>query len=184
VDPVTPFEWGRLLWGVQPALFFLEIAFRVAAIYVFAVVVIRYMGKRGRQQMSSFEYVLIIALGSATGDSLFYPDVPILYAWLIILMMVLLDRGLAAWEARSERLNYFLMGKPRMVIQDGSIVEGSLERESINKNELLALIREQKIADLEEIGYAFFETTGRLGVIKQGDYDNARKSTFPEETAD
>lgn len=183
MDPVTPFEWGRLLWGVQPALFFLEIAFRIVAIYIFAVVLLRFMGKRGRQQMSSFEYVLIIALGSAVGDSLFYPTVPILYAWFIIFVMVLLDRALAAWQTRSNRFHYFLEGKPRVMVEDGTIVDESLERESLSKNELLALIREQSVADLGDIAYAFLETTGRLGIIKQGEFESAKKSTFPEEAA-
>lgn len=173
-----------MLWGVQPALYFLEITLRIASIYLFAVVVLRFMGKRGRQEMSSFEYVLIIALGSATGDAMFYPDVPILYAWLIILVIVLLDRALAVWESKSDRVNHFLVGKPRVMVRNGSIVDESLKRETMHKNELLSLIREQKIADLEEIGVAFLETTGRLGVIEQGAYDIARRSTFPEETAD
>jgi uncharacterized membrane protein YcaP (DUF421 family) len=184
VDPVTPFEWGRLLWGIQPPLYFLEIAFRIVAIYLFAVVMLRYMGKRGRQQMSSFEYVIIIALGSATGDSLFYPDVPILYAWLIILVMVLLDRGLVEWQTRSGRVNEFLEGLPRQMVADGEVDEEGLIKESINRAELMAMLREQQVADLAEVGFAFLEPTGRLGVIKRGDYERAKVPTYPENLAD
>lgn len=184
MDEVTPFEWGRLLWGIQPPLYFLEIVFRIVAIYVFAVVVLRFMGKRGRQQMSSFEYVLIIALGSATGDSLFYPDVPILYAWLIILVMVLLDRALAQWQTRSSQVNEFLEGRPRLMVKDGEIEERSLTKEGINRAELMALLREQQVADLADVGDAFLEPTGRLGVIKRGDYEQAERSTYPERLAE
>ncbi len=184
MDPVTPFEWERLLWGVQPAMYFLEIVFRVVAIYLFAVLLLRLMGKRGRQQMSSFEYVMIIALGSATGDSMFYPTVPILYAWVIILVMVLLDRALAEWQTRSNRMHKFLSGDPRLMVEKGSIVEDALRRESLNKGELLALIREHEISDLAEIEYAFLESTGRLGVMKEESHESARISTYPTELAD
>jgi uncharacterized membrane protein YcaP (DUF421 family) len=183
MEHVVPFDWARILWGIQPPMYFLEIVFRILAIYLFAVIVLRYMGKRGRQQLSSFEYVMIIALGSATGDSLFYPSVPILYAWLIIAIMVLLDRGLAAWQTRSTGMSTFLEGRPRLLVHNGQIDSRSLDKESMNRAELLALLREQRIADLDDVGDAFLETTGRLGVVKRGDYDGVEHTTYPENLA-
>ncbi len=40
--------------------------------------VLRLMGKRGNRSLSPFANVVIIALGSATGDSMFYPQVPLI----------------------------------------------------------------------------------------------------------
>src|SRR5688572_12528546 len=91
---VTPLDWHRLFFGEGPPLFFMEIVVRVLLTYSFAVVALRYMGKRGQRQMAPFELVLVIALGSATGDAMFSPEVPILYAWLIIAVMVGLNRVL------------------------------------------------------------------------------------------
>lgn len=183
MDPVTPFDWERLFLGVQPPLFFLEIAFRVTAIYVFAVVALRFMGKRGRRQMTSFEYVLIIALGSATGDSMFYPTVPIFYAWLIILVMIVLDRVLAKLQSKHDKMNDFLVGEPRIMVERGEILQQSLDEESMNRNELLALLRSGGVADLENVEYAFLETSGGLGIINKGEYEKAINSTYPEDLA-
>lgn len=180
---VTPFDWERFFLGPEPPLFFLEIVLRVILIYAFAVFAVRFMGKRGRQQLSSFEFVLIIALGSATGDAMFYPEIPVLYAWLIITVIVVLDRALAAWSVRSRRVNTFLDGLPRLMVRDGEVIEESLDKESLPIEELMALLREKDVSDLSGIGFAFLETTGRLAVIDRGRFEEAADSTYPKELA-
>lgn len=165
MDSITPFDWHRLFFGVEPPLYFLEIIVRVILIYSFAVVILRYMGKRGQRQLSSFELVLVIALGSATGDSMLYPEVPVLYAWLIILVMVGLDRLLSEVQFRYKSVNTFLEGIPRLMVREGEIVEENLHNEHLRKDELLALLREQQITHTSEIQYAFLEPTGNLGIL-------------------
>lgn len=183
MELVSPFEWERLFFGAEPPLYLLEIVLRVILIYAFAVFALRFMGKRGRQALSPFELVLIIALGSATGDAMFYPEVPVVYAWLIISVVVVLDRGLAVWEARSSGMKVFLAGRPRLMVKDGKVIQESLDKESIPAEELLALLREKDVADLSQVGYAILETTGKLAVIERGQFESASNSTYPGDLA-
>jgi len=181
MDPIIPFDWQRMFIGLQPPLYFLEIVVRVILIYTFTIIALRYMGKRGQRQMSPFELVLVIALGSATGDTMFYPEVPILYAWLIILVMVGLDRLLSELQFRHKDVNTFLEGQPRLMIKDGEILEDNLRKEQLRRDELLALLREQEVADLGEIQYAFLEQTGNLGLLRiPKEKQVKRASTHPD----
>jgi uncharacterized membrane protein YcaP (DUF421 family) len=182
MEPVTPLDWERLFMGVQPLAFFLEIALRVVLIYTFAVVVVRFMGKRGQRQMSSFEYVVIIALGSATGDSMFYPEVPVLYAWLIIVLIVALDRGLTFLELSYKWVMRFLTGSPSILVRNGEVLDDNLRAELLRREELMALLREQQVSDIGEVKYAILETTGHLGLLKRTDAESAQvESTIPSE---
>lgn len=151
--------------GEHPPLFFVEIVVRVILIYGFSVVALRYMGKRGVRQLTPFEFIVIIALGSATGDSMFYPEVPILYAWLVIAAMVALDTLVANLQSRSKRVNAFMEGLPRLVIHEGRILEGELAAESLRVDELLSRLREKNIPNTGQIRYAFLEPSGNLGII-------------------
>lgn len=45
-------------------------------IYAYSLLLIRWVGGRGIAQMSTVEFLLVIALGSAVGDAIFYPEVP------------------------------------------------------------------------------------------------------------
>lgn len=182
MDPITPFDWQRLFIGQEPPLFFLEIVLRTVLIYGFAVFMLRYMGKRGQRQMTPFELLVVIALGSATGDSMFYPEVPILYAWLIILIVVGLNRILDKLQLRSKRINVFLEGRPQLMIKEGQVLMENLDKEHLRFEELLALLREQHVKNIGEVQYGFLEQTGQLGILRYDEADQRDgRSTLPDE---
>lgn len=168
MDPVTHFDWHRIFLGDQPPLFLLEIVFRVVLIYLFAVLLMRVMGKRGAKHPTPFENVVIIALGSATGDSMFYPQIPITYACLVITVVVGLDRLMMAAQQRSQTVNTFVEGDPPLLVRHGYVVEGALSRSGLRRDELHGLLREQGVENTGEVRYAFFERTGSLGLFRYG----------------
>ena len=88
MDPVTTFDVAQIFFGESEWVFLLEITFRVLVIYCFALVFLRAGGKKARKQMTPVEMLLIVALGSAVGDVMFYPTVALLYAALIIVTIV------------------------------------------------------------------------------------------------
>jgi uncharacterized membrane protein YcaP (DUF421 family) len=168
--------------GVQPPLFFLEIVVRVTLIYSFAIVLLRYMGKRGQRQMTAFELVLVIALGSATGDSMLYPEVPILYAWLIVVVMVGLNRLLTELQYRYTRVNVFLEGTPQLLVRNGKILDENLHKEQLRRDELKGLLREKQVANTGEIRAVFLERTGHLGLFRKQESERTEgESTFPDD---
>lgn len=182
METITPFDWHRLFIGDQPPLYFLEVVFRVVLIYAFAVIVLRYMGKRGQRQLSPFELVLVIALGSATGDSMLYPEVPILYAWLIILTMVSLNFFLSKLQFRYRRVNTFLEGLPRLLVKEGRIIEENLAKEHLRREELFALLREREIDNTGQVQYIFLEQTGHVGLFRRKETDRLEgEDTLPNE---
>lgn len=165
-------------------LYLLEIVFRTVLVYLFAAVMLRFMGKRGNRGLSPFENVVIIALGSATGDTMFYPQVPIFYAWLVIAVVVLLDNLMAAAQLRFGHLNTFIEGDPRLMVFEGEIVDANLKQAKLRRDEFLAMLRTQEITDTGEVRYAFLERSGQLGLFR---YDKGegktRESTYPERVA-
>jgi uncharacterized membrane protein YcaP (DUF421 family) len=166
MDPIIPLDFQRMFLGEQPPLYLVEILLRVFLIYGFSVLALRYMGKRGRRQLTPFEFIVIIALGSATGDSMFYPEVPVLYAWLVIASMVALDNIVASLQARYKRVNNFMEGVPRLLIRDGEVLEDELAREQIRVEELFSQLRENEVLNTGEIRYAFLEPSGNLGIVR------------------
>lgn len=182
MEQITPFDWQRIFVGNQPPLYFLEIIFRTILIYGFTIVVLRYLGKRGQRHLSPFESVVVIALGSATGDSMLYPEVPILYAWLVIGVIVLLSKGITVLQFYSKPVNIFLEGEPRLMLKEGKIIMDSLQREWLCYDEFLEMLREKDIKDIGEVEYAFLERSGQLGLFR---YDHSKirqeETTYPSD---
>ena len=177
MEPATPFDWHRMFVGDEPVLFYLEIVFRVVVIYLYAVLLVRLMGKRGSEALSPLENMVIIALGSAVGDSMFYPEVPITYAAMIVTLIVGLSRAMAWLQTRNEAVNNFLDGVPLLVIEDGDFVEGALGKARMREDELLGRLRIEGIENTGEVKRAWLERSGALGIFRYP--EGARRDLRP-----
>ena len=165
-DPVTAFDFGRMFFGDEPPLFLAEIAFRTVVIYVYTLVLIRWIGSRSIAQLSLVEFLLVIALGSAVGDAMFYPDVPLVHCIIVITVVVLLDKLLSYVVSRSPRLEDVIEGKSVEVVRDGIISCHALERLSFGHDELFEQLRLKDVEQLGQVRAAYLETNGLLSVFK------------------
>ena len=74
------------------------------SLYTFVLVFIflKITGRRGVRQMSLFEVLIILTLGSAAGDVAFYDDVPLLPVLVVFVTLALLYRGIMWLMGHSE----------------------------------------------------------------------------------
>jgi len=165
-DQVSAFDLSRMFLGDEPPLFLLEIAFRTIVIYVYTLVLIRWIGSRSIAQLSLVEFLLVIALGSAVGDAMFYPDVPLLHCMAVITIVVLLDKGLSYLVARHPVVEDTIEGKSVEIIRDGIIECDVMERDNFGHDELFEQLRLKGVTQLGEVRAAYLETNGMLSVFK------------------
>ncbi len=165
-DPVTAFDFGRMLFGDEPPLFLLEIAVRTVVIYVYTLVLIRWIGSRSIAQLSLVEFLLVIALGSAVGDAMFYPDVPLVHCIVVITVVVLLDKALSYVVARNPRLEDVIEGKSVEVVRNGVIMRRALEGLNFGHDELFEQLRLKDVEHLGQVRAAYLETNGMLSVFR------------------
>lgn len=121
-QPVVAFDWVRVFVGDAPSLFFFEIVFRISVIWLWTLTLLRWIGGRSVAQLSLTEFLLVIALGSAVGDSMFYPEVPLLHAMLVVFGIVSLDKLVDAIIRRSSKAKAIIDGQPIEVLRDGQIL--------------------------------------------------------------
>ena len=163
---VQAFDWGRIFFGDEPPLFFLEIAFRTSVIYVYALLLLRWLGSRTIGQLSTIEFLLVIALGSAVGDAMFYADVPLLHAMLVITVVVLANKGLDIVIGRSPWAERCVDGIPVEAVRDGVVNRKFLDDSNLSENELFQQLRAHGVTNLGEVAAAYLETNGTLSVFK------------------
>ncbi|MFZ3584742.1 DUF421 domain-containing protein [Loktanella sp. DJP18] len=105
-------------------------------------------------------------MGSAVGDALFYPDVPLLHAMLVITLVIVADKGLDALILRFRWAKIAVDGLAKVVVRDGMILQDGLGRRTTGAAELRARLRVDGIANLGEVASAFLEPGGRLSVSR------------------
>ncbi|GGO38190.1 DUF421 domain-containing protein [Deinococcus humi] len=163
---IIPFDWQRIWLGDAPPLFLLEIVFRTAVIFVWLLLLLQLTGKRGLAQLSALELVIVIALGSAAGDPLFYPEVPLLHAMLALALVVGFQRVLAGLVVRSERVETFMEGQPVELVRDGVFSVAALEQANLSREDLFEKLRSEGVMQLGEVRRAYFEQDGDLSVFR------------------
>lgn len=166
MDQIIPFDWPRMLWGDAPPLFLAEIVFRVLVIWLWTVALLRWVGGRSIAQLSLVEFLLVIALGSAVGDALFYPEVPLLHAMLVILVIVLLDKAVDMAIRRWRGAKRVIDGLPLEVIRDGRILCDGIATRAMGGLELMEMLRLNGIENLGVIRSAYLEPSGELSLFR------------------
>ena len=166
---VELFDWKRMFFGDEPPLFLLEILIRTSIIYVYTLVLLRWLGSRTIGQLSTIEFLLVIALGSAVGDAMFYPDVPLIHALAVITVVVVANKALDFVIDRSERAERLIDGRPIEAIRDGVVSREFMDGNTLSRAELFQQLREHGVEHLGQIALAYLETDGRLTVFKAGD---------------
>lgn len=162
---MTAFDWQRMLMNDLPALFISEVVLR--ALFAFAAVFLflKISGRRGIRQLSVFELVVILTLGSAAGDVSFYEDVPLLPIATVFVTLLGLYR-LTVWAmTRSERFSNWMEGKPVTIIKDGLYELNSLERLNISADEFHMELRQQGVEHLGQVRLGILETDGGLSLF-------------------
>lgn len=159
------FDLQRMLIGDAPPLFFLEIVFRTIVVYAYALALLRWLGSRTIGQLSTVEFLLVIALGSAVGDPMFYPEVPLLHALLVVTLVVFANKGLDMLIARFRTAEQLIDGIPEEAVRDGVIRKSFLKSTTLGRSELFQKLREKGIEQLGQVAHAYVEADGMITVF-------------------
>lgn len=161
---MSAFDWHRLLLEKTTLNFLWEVAARTALAYGVVFSFLKIAGRRGVRQLSLFELVVILTLGSAAGDVTFYEDVPILPVVMVFVTMTLLYR-LTTWATeRSSRFGQWLQGKPILIVRDGHFDAGSLATGNVSHDEFLMELRLHGAEHLGQVRLAFLEVNGDVSL--------------------
>ena len=158
MDVGDVFDLQRMFVGDFPLLFLAEIAVRTFVLYAYALIMLRFMGRRGMRQISVFDLAIIIALGSAVGDPMFYPDVPLLHGMVVITVIVVVERLLAEIVQRSEKADTFISGKPIRVVYEGRLELLENGESGLSREELFSELR---CLQVQQLGQSTWLTWSR-----------------------
>lgn len=147
------------------ASFLSEIAIRSAIMFFFILCVLRLSGRRGVKQLTLFEVAIILGLGSAAGDPMFQPEVPVLNA-LVVLVTVVVFYKLVTWAAaRFEPINKALEGEAKVIIRDGMFDVETERNELFSQQEFFAELRNQNVEHLGQVRIALLEVDGTISIL-------------------
>lgn len=161
---MNAFDWHRILFEKTTPDFLWEVAARTLLAYLVVFVFLKIAGRRGVRQLSLFELVVILTLGSAAGDVTFYDDVPILPVLIVFVAMTVLYRLTLFITERSTRFGEWLEGKPLLIVNEGRFATDSMDTGNVSHDEFLMELRLHGAEHLGQVRLAFLEVNGDVSV--------------------
>jgi uncharacterized membrane protein YcaP (DUF421 family) len=162
---MQPFEWQRMWLDKFPVTYLAEVLFRSAIIFFIVLLAVKLTGKRGVRQLSVFELVIILTLGSAAGDVTFYEDVPFLPVLMVFVGIIAIYKFTTWLIDKSSTIEKFIEGRPIVIIREGKFVHETLEAENISHDEFLMELRLHNVSQLGQVKLAILEVNGDISVF-------------------
>lgn len=157
-------DWITYLVGEEDWVFLAEIAVRTIIMYIIILFGLRLLGKRGVRQLSVFELVVIISLGSAAGDPMFYKEVGLLIPVVIFSIIVASYRFTTYLTSKSSKIDELIEGKCSYLIRDGKFSINNFNKEALAYDEFFSELRQYSISHLGQVDAAILETSGNLSI--------------------
>lgn len=162
-------DWHRILLGELPGHFLLEVGVRTLIMFVVIFISLRATGKSTVRQLTVVDLVLIVGLGSAAGDPMFYHDVGLLPALLVFGVVVVVYRMLTRWAASSTKASDWVEGKTVLLIEDGQFALDEFKKEQLGQDEFFMELREGGIEHLGQVRRAYLESSGQVSLFYYAD---------------
>jgi uncharacterized membrane protein YcaP (DUF421 family) len=144
-----------------------EFALRGAIAYIALLLLMRLAGKHAFGEMSAFDIVVLIIIGSAMRPALTGGDKSILGPFIAVSAILLLDKIVAVACARHALLNRFVQGRAVLLARDGRSLPEVLRRHEIPQSGFNSALRQHGIADIGEVREAHLEPNGKISFLKR-----------------
>ncbi|MCX7615107.1 MAG: DUF421 domain-containing protein [Clostridiales bacterium] len=125
------------------------------------------MGKKQISQLTFFDYIVGISIGSVAGTMSVQKDITILDGVSSMIIWSLFPIVFYYISKNSIIGRRLLRGKPSILIQNGKIIESNLKRERFTIDDLLEELRNTGVFNIQDVEFAILETSGKLSLLKK-----------------
>ena len=146
-----------------------DVALRAVLSLVVLFLITRVMGKKQISQLTFFDYVIGISIGSIAAEMTTNKDVLYGHGVVAIIVYGLIALLISVVTNKSIKARRFFTGHTFMLIDQGKILEQNLKEVKYDVNDLLSEARNAGYFNIADIEYALLETNGKISFLPKSD---------------
>lgn len=131
------------------------------------LILARLLGKKQISQMTFFDYVTGITVGSLTANIISVNSKSILDEVIGLITWGALTISMEYIVLKSTKIRILTEGQPVILIKNGKIMRNGLKSNRLHLDELSMLLRTKNIFSFKDVDYAILETNGQITVLKK-----------------
>lgn len=144
----------------------LEVALRTLSSLVALFIVARViLGKRQITQLTYFEYITGITIGSIASTIALNPNRSWVYGFVALFVWAGVMAGIEFASLKSRKLRNLIGGSGTVLVKEGKVLEDNMAKVRYTSEELLEQLRKKNAFQLADVEFAVLETSGDLSVL-------------------
>jgi uncharacterized membrane protein YcaP (DUF421 family) len=142
----------------------LEKLLRPAIVYLALVVLLRIFGKRELAQLNPFDLVVLLSLSNTVQNAIIGDDNSVTGGIVGALALLAINWLVVRALFRSPRLTRMMEGRSTVLVRHGQVDQKALQRESLSREELLAVVHRQGFEGFHQVQRCELEPNGTFYV--------------------
>ncbi len=143
---------------------------RTFGIYFFLLAVFRIAGKRSLQDITLFDFILLLIIGESVQEALIGDDHSLTNAWIVIGTFLFIDITMSILKQRFPRLGRLIDGMPLLIVKDGKALRDRMDRERIDEEDILEAARSSHgLSRFDQVRHAVLERNGSISIVPRKD---------------
>lgn len=135
------------------------------------MILARAMGTKQIAQMSFFDYIVGITIGSIAATLCIDQEISILFSLIAMAIFALSDILIALITRKTVVGRRIFTGNPKLLINKGQLEYDAIKKAQLDVNDLLRELRIAGYNNIADVEYVVFETNGVISVVPK---DNKR----------
>lgn len=156
----------RILYGLAPPEFMLEVFVRTIIIYIALLFIVRWLGKRMSGQLTIMEMAVMLVIGAVVSVPMQVPDRGLLQGGLLLLCIVLFQRGISWLGFKSGKIEDLTQGKVSMLIKDGILQLDEMKKVRVSHQQLYSQLRQENVFNLGAVDRVYLEAHGLFSIFQ------------------
>ncbi|WP_178021894.1 DUF421 domain-containing protein [uncultured Paenibacillus sp.] len=148
----------------------LEVAIRTLVAAAVLLLLTRLLGKRQISQLSFFEYITGITIGSIVAYISLDVDTDWYLGLIAVTVWFLVSYGIEILQLKSKKARDLIDSKGTVLIKDGKVLEDNLKKEKLTNEDLMEQLRKKSIFKVAEVEFAVIEPDGEINAMLKNEY--------------
>lgn len=161
MDKLFSVNWHDM---IIPSQSLLEVCIRGTITYWIIYLCMR-LFRRGAGQLSISDLLLITMISDAAQNAMAGTYNSISEGAVLILTLVFWDYAIDWMGYKKVIFGKFAKPEPILLVRNGRLIRQNMEKELMDEEELISLLREKDVDDYKKIKTCYLEATGNISVI-------------------
>jgi uncharacterized membrane protein YcaP (DUF421 family) len=149
-----------------------EKVIRSLLVFTFLVVALRLGGKRELAQINVLDLAVLLLVSNALQNAMIGSDNSLLGGVIGASALFAANYAFAHLTFRNARAQRLLEGSPRVLLEDGKVLDDALRHEAMTRSELGSIVLERGFQTLDSVALVVLEPNGHIAVMGE---DAARR---------